>query len=142
MSEDIMSALDSLDLSTVETGMPLLPEGLVELVVTEINISENKNKDGHNLNIKFATTQPVTSNEGKALNPGFPIFDLISLKPTEKYDPKPRLAEFKEAATGTKTGVFNPVEQYIGLVLTVRLGVERSEEYGNKNRIKRYIKKG
>jgi len=141
MSEDIMSALDTLDLSTVETGMPLLPEMLVALQVTEINLTPNKAGTGHNLNIKFATTEPMTSTEGKAINPGFPVFDLISLAPTEKYDPKPKLAEFKEAATGSKTGPFNPIEQYIGAVVTVRLGIERSDEYGNKNRIKRYIKK-
>ena len=134
--------LDNLDLSTVETGFPLLPDGIVEVSVSEVSIKPNKAGTGQNLTIKLVTTQPMTDLNGKAINPGFPVFDLISLTPTAKYDPRPKLAEFKESATGSKTGSFNPPEQYLGAVLTVRLKVERSSEFGDKNRIVRYIKKG
>ena len=142
MSDNPIVDLDNLDLSTVETGLPLLPEGLCEVTVTKIEAKANKAGTGNNLNITLATTQPMKSVDGKDINVGFPLFDLISLTPTEKYDPRPRLAEFKEGVTGSKAGAFNPLEQYIGLPVMVRLKIEKSEEYGNKNRIARYVKKG
>jgi len=134
--------LDNMDLSTVATGMPMIPECLCELEVTKVELKANKAGNGQNLHIEYATTQPITSVEGRLLNPGFKVFDLIPLTPTEKYDPKVRLAEFKEATTGSKAGAFNPLEQYLNARVTVRIKIERSEEFGNKNRIGRYIKKG
>lgn len=141
-SSNTLIDLDNMDLSTVQTGMPLIPEGLVELEVVKLELKPNKNGTGQNLNITYHTTQPITSFEGKLLNPGFPVFDLISLTPTDKYDPRQRLAEFKEAVTGSKVGAFNPLEQYLNCRVAVRVKIERNDEYGNKNRIARYIKKG
>ncbi len=140
---DPMSMLDSLDLSTVQTGMPLIPEQLVELEVIKLEVKDSKNDSAKkNLHISLATTQPMTSVEGKALNPGFPVFDLVSLTMTDKYDFRTRLAEFREATVGKVPGPFNPVEQYIGCKVMVRMKIERSEEFGNRNRVGRYIKKG
>lgn len=139
---DILNDLDSMDLSNVETGLPLLPDGLYTLQVAEIETKANKKGTGSNLNIKFVTTEPVTDLNGNPVNPGFPLFDLISLVKSEKYDPIPKLAAFKEAVTGTKSGSFNPLEQYLGLSVCVKLKIERDAEYGDKNRIQRYIKKG
>ena len=139
---DIMSDLDNLDLSTVKSGFPILPEGLVNVTVLEIKTEPNKAGTGQNLKLKLGLVDPATDVDGKAVNPGFPIFDLISLTPTEKYDPRPRLADFKEAALGTKAGPFNPIEQYLGVTLTVRLKIDRNEQYGTKNVVARYVKKG
>jgi len=139
---DITNDLDSMDLSNVETGIPLLADGLYVLQVAELSTKANKKGTGSNLNFKFVTTEPCVDIKGNPVNPGFPVYDLISLVKSEKYDPIPKLAEFKEAVTGSKAGSFNPLEQYLGLTVTVKLKVERDAEYGDKNRIQRYIKKG
>ncbi len=139
---DCMSALDG-DFSNTETGFPLLVEGLYKLRVVEMSTKPQKSpKTGHNLHIKFALVEPGQDTKGNVINPGFPVLDLISLVKTERYDPKPQLARFMEAAKGDKSGAFNPLEQWIGAEVTVRLAIEKSEEYGDKNRIKLYIKKG
>jgi len=139
---DITNSLDSMDLSSVTTGVPMLPEGLYTVQVAELGTKANSKQTGSNLNIKLTLTEPANDINGNAVNPGFPIYDLISLVQTDRYDPRARLAEFKEAVTGTKEGVFTPLEQYLGLTVTIRLGIERSTEFGDKNRIKRYVKKG
>lgn len=146
MSDEIID-LQSLDLSSTETGFPLLPNGVYGVRVVEIKTEQNKKQTGDNLKIKLALLEPTTDINGKPVNAGFPLFDLVSLVITKKddgsvkYDPRPKLAEFKEAMTGTKTGSFNPLEQYIGLEGSVRLKVEKSEEYGDSNRVQKYIKK-
>ena len=142
MERDILNELDSMDLSTVPTGVPVLSPGLVEVSVAELTLTPNKKGTGQNLNIKMVLTQPAVDTQGNTVNPGFPIYDRISLVQTDKYDPRPRLAEFKECFTGTKAGAFNPLEQYLGLTGSVRTKVEQSDEYGTKTVVGRYVKKG
>lgn len=143
MSEeiDILQNLDSMDLTNVETGVPLIPEGLYEVSVLEAKTEPNKKKTGHNLSLKFGLTQPTTSLDGKAINPNFPLFTIISLVKTEKYDPRQNLAAFMECFKGTKAGNFLPVEQFIGMTGNVRVKIDDSPEFGKKNVIARYVKK-
>lgn len=129
------------DLTSVESSFPILPAGAYEVTIREMKTEPNKAGTGSNLKMKYSLNNPAVSREGKSVNAGYPVFDLISITKTEKYDPMPRLAQFKEAATGNKIGGFAPIEQYIGCTMTVQLGVEESEQYGSKNTVKRYVKK-
>lgn len=138
---DILNQLAMTDLSSVETGYPVLPAGLYEVTVAEIKTEANKAQTGHNLKMKLTLVNGATDREGKPVNPGFPLFDLISLVKTEKYDPLPALARFREAATGTKSGAFMPLEQYMGATLIAQVKIESSTEYGDRNRIVRYTQK-
>jgi hypothetical protein len=144
MSEeiDITQNLDSLDLTNVETGMPLLPEGIHGVEVIEAKLEPNKKGTGKNLNLKFGLTEATESVEGKLLNVGFPLFHTISMVQTPKYDPRQNLAAFKECFTGTKAGNFFPVEQYIGATGIVRTKNLTSEEFGTQTKLARFVKKG
>ena len=137
----ILNELDTLDLSSIETGVPILPARIYSLQVDKVEVVENKKKTGHNLTIELSTVNTEEAEGGKVLNPGFKVFDLISLVKTDKYNPIEKLAAFKESATGSKSGNFNPPEQYIGAIVQVRLAIEDDKEYGRKNRINRYLKK-
>src|ERR1035437_7278847 len=139
---DILSSLDSLDLTNVSTGFPVIPAGLYEVSVNEIKIEPNKKGTGHNLNAKLALTQPATAIDGKVVNPGYSLFHTISLVETDKYKPASSLAAFKECFTGTKSGTFMPVSQYIGNTGSVRVSVETTDAYGTQNRIAKFVKKG
>ena len=139
---DILSALDSIDLSSVETAMPILPAGLYQARVATMTADQNKAGTGHILNIKLQLTQPQQDGKGNPTNPNFPLFDRISLVATEKYDPKPALARFMEGTLGHKNGKFMPLEQYIGQEVTVKVAIEDDAQYGRKNVVKGYIKKG
>ena len=97
---------------------------------------------GTNLNIKLGLVNHTKKFDGSGdVNPGYPLFDLISLTPTEKYDPRQRLASFMECFLGVKNVPFNPISQYIGLKGMVRVKVEKDDQYGDKNRIAGYVKK-
>jgi hypothetical protein len=91
--------------------------------------------------LKLTLTQPATAMDGKPVNPGFPLFTIISMVQTEKYDPRQNLAAFKECFTGSKSGSFLPIEQYIGAKGSVRVSVETSDQYGTQNRVARFVKK-
>ena len=148
----MLNELDALDLSTVQTALPVLPAGVYEVIVSELKFDENKAKTGKLLNIKLTLVNPCKSlpdDKGatREVNQGFPLFDRISAVRTfkddgieVKYDPLPRFAAFKEGVLGDKTGAFMPLEQYAGKKVGVRIAVEDDAEFGRKNVVKKYIK--
>ena len=147
MSLDILNELSSVDLTTVQTALPILKKGTYEVVVAELSITENKAKTGNLLNIKFTLVNPAQDENGKEVHPGFPLFDRISLVRTfkedgvtVKYDPLQNLKRFREAVTGDKGGVFMPLEQYNGKKLGVRVDVEDDATFGRKNSVDKYIR--
>lgn len=136
--------IDSLlhaDLTNVDTSFPTLAAGVVACVIAEMAPGETKEKHVPVLNIKLTTAAPYPTSDGKSIKPaGFPLRDMVSLQPTEKYDPRQRLAQIKEAVFGEKTGSFGDTSAYLGKPVNVRIAVESSEEYGNQNRVKAYVR--
>jgi hypothetical protein len=152
MSDDILNELQNLDLSTVQTAMPILHDGVYEATVAEVKIEPNSKKDGNNVNIKTTLNYAAKGwvknargeKEDRDVAPGFPVYDTISLKETRKengelkYDPRPSVARFMEGVLGSRTGNFFPLDQYIGRRVMIRVKTEESEEYGDKARIRKY----
>jgi hypothetical protein len=134
--------LNDLDLTNTDTGLPLLEPGLYKCRVKNVQAVENKKKNGQNLKIELTLEQTVKSTKGQEISAGFPLFDTVSLVKTEKYDPARRLAEFQEATMGAK-GKLAPLDRYIGNEVHVKVSIEGSQddEFGEQNRIKRYVKK-
>lgn len=138
MTEENLNFND-LDLTNTDTSMPLLAGGLYKFTVSEIAAVDNKKKTGQNLKIKLKLEETVKDTRGGEVHAGYPIFDTTSLVKTEKFDPRRRLAEFQEAVLGTK-GHFLPLDQYLGKEVWAKVVVESSEEYGDQNRVSRYVK--
>lgn len=130
--------LDILDLTNVETNRPLMPEGTTRMVLKGFKTEENKAKSGKNLLVILETTQALTATNGKPLSPGWRHTERISLVQTEKYDPKENLARLQECFLGVK-GPFKSSE-LINREGEVKVKIERSDEFGNQNRIT-FIKK-
>lgn len=144
--EDIGSAVDPLnmDLSNTETGFPVIVPGPYALRVGKMEVKPSKTagKEGNkNLNIELQLTEPASLRDGKVVTK-LSIYHTIALTQSEKYDPKQNLARFKEAVTGSKDGAFAPFEQYYGQTVMCNVTIESSEQYGDQNRIKSFIKKG
>lgn len=147
MSEetDILSQLDTMNLSDQETGMPTLRAGQIKVRVKKIEIVPNSKKDGNLVKIQLETLDPWESTKSTPVNPGFPLFGQISLRPTEKYPQSnimKALAEFMECFLGSKDGTFMPLDKYIGQEGVVVVKPESTAEYGDQTRLVRYIKKG
>lgn len=131
-------------LDEVPTDMPLI-NATAELRLDDIKVSDNKSGDGSNLNCVFGLTTPVQAVSGQMVNPGAygsKFYHTISLKTTEKYNPAENLARLKQALTGTKAGTFGAPEQYIGSTCMAILKVEKSDQFGDRTTISRFVKKG
>lgn len=128
------------DLSSVDTSFPVLAAGVVSCVIAECSRGETKEKKVPVLNFKFTTSTPHAKSTGDMQPAGFPLRDMVSLNPTEKYDPRQRLAQIKEAVFGTKEGSFGDPAEYVGKPVTLRIKIESSEEFGNQNRVAAYVK--
>tara|TARA_R110000868_G_scaffold136214_6_gene349077 strand:- start:492 stop:1040 length:549 start_codon:yes stop_codon:yes gene_type:complete len=139
--------LDTLDLTSTDTGFPVIPAGMYTATVRKVAYEPNKKGTGQNLKMELALTEPVADLTGRQLNPGWIIRDLVSLVVSRKedgsvkYDPRQRLAEFQEGVLGKKLTSFNPLEQYLEQQVTIRVKVEDDPEFGKSNRVQRYIKK-
>jgi hypothetical protein len=130
--------ITQVDLTTVETGIPVLKAGVYKVRFADFIVKPNKAGDGDNLNIKLTIEESTTDEAGKPVAIGFPVFDTVALKRTEKYTPDRKLAEIQEAALGAKKVGFE-TEDLIGKEVVIQLTMEESDQYGKQNRIKRYM---
>ena len=129
--------IPNVDLTSVETGIPILPAGLYEVKVESMELKPTKEGSTNMLNIKYSLEQNATATNGEQVSPGFPIFDRIWLGTTEKYSPARALASIQDAFLGSRTPKFN-TEDFIGKSGVVRLKVRNDEQYGESNEIKAY----
>jgi hypothetical protein len=127
----------NVDLTTVETGIPLLADGLYEVRVEEMTVAPTKNGDSNMLNIKLSLEQSATTTGGESVSPGFPIYDRIWLGTTDKYTPAKRLASLMDGFLGARSPKLN-TEDFIGKTGVVRLKIRRDETYGESNEVKAY----
>ena len=148
---DILAELENTDLSDVSTERPLLPQGNYVLRVIKVAIEENNKKTGHNVNIELETTAPAESEADhrgntQTIQPGWKVYNTLSLVATPKYSKErilQSLAAFQEAALHEKeSGFMYNVNSglFIGAELTASLNIERSDKWGDKNRVNRYLK--
>lgn len=78
----------SVPLQGLETGLPLLPEADYEVQCTESKVEPNNRQDGFNWNLQLNTTQPTKANDGRDVQPNFPLFVTMALQPApESKDP-------------------------------------------------------
>lgn len=141
---DILNDMDNVDLSSVNTDFPLLPKGTYEFTVTEAQVVSSKNREGGKVfEVKAALNQQARSTLGREINAGFPLTFRVGLTPTEKYTQQAiaeNLAKFQEAVLGNK-GRFMPMEQYIGKTFKANIGIDKTEQYGERNEFLRLLKK-
>lgn len=140
------NAIDVLseDLSGVSTAMPLLAEGVYDMRVKKIEKVLAKDQTNHNIKIRLDLIEPARDVDGGKLNAGFPVFDIISLKITDEYDPRPALKRFQVSAG--VTGAFEPLSQYQDKVVKVAVKIQpestnktTGETYPPANRVKAYV---
>jgi len=129
------------DLSGVDTSFPVLEAGIVSAVIAKCYQGTSKEKKTPGVFFEFTTTHPTRTTSGQTRPAGFLLRDTVWLTPpTETYTCMTKLAQIKEAVFGTKEGSFGDPAMYVGKPVSFRLAVESSEEFGNQNRVKAYIK--
>lgn len=161
---DILSQLQNIDLSTVETSFPLLASGIVTAQVQECEFKRDTDKKGDSAKpycwIKCSLTQPwqTVSHEGvesKPVSPGFPITKRVYVGTYVDKEGKTKwygldeLARFRESAYGPapQGQKFVPAEM-LGQNVVLRLAFDPSPKndktgqvYGPQTTIAGYVRK-
>lgn len=77
-----MEPLDlDVDLSQVDTSMPVIKAGLHDFKVYDIAKVENSRKDGYNLEVILVTTVDEETVQGPVVKAGFPLKMWLALQP-------------------------------------------------------------
>jgi hypothetical protein len=129
------------DLTTVETGIPILRPGDYEVSIETMEVVSNKAGDGEILVFRATLQNNEESRDGEVVHAGFPIFGRASLKKTEKYDPvKRHLVPLMDCFLGVRARNFE-TEEFIGKTGKVRLAISQDPQFGDRNEIKAYLPK-
>lgn len=148
---DIMSALDSVDLSTVQTSFPILKGGVVTAQIAAIEPDNEKKR----VQVKYTLTQDWSQIDGTPVSQGFGFNEFIYLN--DWTDPKTgevknfgvqRLAQLREAVLGKAApGVKFSIPDLLGQSITLTLKYEAAptnkktgEVYGPQTSVSGYVK--
>lgn len=93
----------NIELTGVDTTAPVLPEGDVQVQITESVIEANRDKNGNNWSLKLATVNPATAVDGRELKPNFPVYHLCALQAREDSADK---EAFKRSVCETVDAIF------------------------------------
>lgn len=148
MSESI--SLDALqqDLGNVDLT-PTVPKNgsIVRMRVTKAQQETSKNTGAQMLVFYLSLAEPVQAH-GKdvTVQPGqftkqYNI--VLTAKSKDGLDRRPMIlrdmAAFRQSTTGSKSGAFFPLEQYVGCEVTVKLKTTEDDTYGLTTEIARFL---
>lgn len=112
------------DLTQVDTSMPVFPAGLVDLRIHDMTKEKQKEGDGHNLLVIFSTTEDMNTiqkPDGPPVKAGFALRRYFPLQAksdaADKEQWKKGLAELVDAALGTSLEAGNRPGFSKGLLL-------------------------
>lgn len=133
---DVFEVLGSVDLSTIDTSMPVLAPGQYEFEIAEMERAQSKTKEGTYLKIKLKlVTENVQTITDEHVNPGFPLLHMISLVRTDNYDPLKSIAVFLDAL-GLRDQPFDQTfESYVGRTLVAKTKVDQEREDPNTGQV-------
>lgn len=142
MSNEIFDDLG--DLSGASTTYPILPMAVYEMRVISAEVVDKKDDSSKkNLLVILGTTNAHKDVNGNDTNMGLQVRQYIGLAETEKRKTaniQSDLAKLMMCFLGHQTGKFDP-DQLVDKTGSVKLKIENSEEYGDKNAVATYIPK-
>lgn len=131
------------DLSSVDTSMPILKEGLYDMTISSCKEGTTKDKTGVIVTIILKTTAPAFSTTGEEVQPGFPVYHRMNQTPTGGMTAdmiRKRNAQFVEAVEGKKTSLI-PLDRFEGKTVRCKVGIqEETTSYPASNVIKNFVK--
>lgn len=84
MNESNIAPPLDLDLATVDTSMPLLANGIYDLIIEKAEVKKTNDQRGEYISLDMKTNAPALSQKGDNLGAGIHVFDNINLVPTGK----------------------------------------------------------
>lgn len=142
MSTEIFDDLG--DMSGASTTYPILVAQAYTLQVEDCQVVDKKDDPSKkNLLVTLVTTTPEKDINGNDVNAGLKVSQYIGLAETEKRKKnniQSDIARLMQCFLGHHDGKFDP-SSIVGQTGLVKLKVEHSDEYGDKNAVATYVPK-
>jgi len=139
---ETLDPLLSRDLGSIDTSLPVLAPGIHTVEIVSVEAVPRKDGTGRILRVVTKLAKDAQSIDGRTIGAGFPLYRNIGLTETERYSEEAilrALATFREAALGSKAGSLEPLSQFVGKLVRVRVKVERDSTYGTRSVIDQFV---
>lgn len=113
-----------------ESGFEPVPAGEYQVEIKKVEAKETRNKDGMYFNFRLDILGP--SNAGRII---FAIVNVLNASPKAQNIGQGQLKDIMRALNIEN---LNNTDQFIGGKLTVKIDIEKSEQYGNSNRVRAF----
>ena len=120
--------------SVTETSFEPIPIGTYTANLVDAEVKETKSGTGGYISVKFKIIDG--DHEGRTF---FDMFNIKNNNPTAVSIGLSQLKGLMKAA-GSETYQINSVAELCGYVVDVNLTIQKSEEYGDRNKVKKYLK--
>lgn len=113
-----------------ESGFEPVPAGEYQVEIKKVEAKETRNKDGMYFNFRLDILGP--SNAGRI------IFAIVNVKNASEKAQQIGQGQLKDIMRALNLQSVSNTDQFVGGKLTVKIDVEKSEQYGNSNRVRAF----
>jgi len=118
------------DLPDNESGFSPVPAGDYQVEIKKVEAKETRNKDGMYFNFRLDILGPT--------NAGRIIFAIVNVKNASEKAQQIGQGQLKDIMRALNLQSVSNTDQFIGGKLTVKLSIEKSEQYGDSNRVQAF----
>ena len=115
------------DLPDNDSGFSPVPAGDYQVEIKKVEAKETRNKDGMYFNFRLDILGPT--------NAGRIIFAIVNVKNASEKAQQIGQGQLKDIMRALNLQSVSNTDQFIGGKLTVKLAIEKSEQYGDSNRV-------
>lgn len=113
-----------------ESGFEPVPAGEYQVEIKKVEAKETRNKDGMYFNFRLDILGP--SNAGRI------IFAIVNVKNASEKAQQIGQGQLKDIMRALNLQSVSNTDQFVGGKLTVKIDIEKSEQYGNSNRVRAF----
>ena len=109
----------------------LLPAGVYDATITQVDLRDTKAGTGNYLNVRLDIVGP--SHEGRV------VFGMITLRNPNDTAERIGREQLQKIAHYGNLGEISDTDQLVGARVGIKVGIRKSEEYGDRNEVKDYL---
>lgn len=113
-----------------ESGFDPVPAGEYQVEIKKVEAKETRNKDGMYFNFRLDILGP--SHAGRI------IFAIVNVKNASEKAQQIGQGQLKDIMRALNLQSVSNTDQFIGGKLTVKIDIEKSEQYGDSNRVRAF----
>jgi len=113
-----------------ESGFEPVPAGEYQVEIKKVEAKETRDKNGMYFNFRLDILGP--SNAGRI------IFAIVNVKNASEKAQQIGQGQLKDIMRALNLQSVSNTDQFVGGKLTVKIDIEKSEQYGNSNRVRAF----